>query len=54
MESLRQILPTDIQQSLKLSYNSLNREEQHIFLDIACFFRGENMDMAIRIWDGSC
>lgn len=24
-----------------------------MFLDVACFLRGENKDMAIRIWDGS-
>jgi hypothetical protein len=46
-------VPTDIQKSLKISYDSLSEEEQHIFLDIACFFIGKNKDMAIRIWDGS-
>eukprot|EP00253_Pinus_taeda_P011449 PITA_11449 len=46
-------VPTEIQQRLKISYDSLNREEQQIFLDIACFFIGEDRDMAIRIWDGS-
>jgi Leucine-rich repeat (LRR) protein len=48
-----QSLPPDIQRSLKISYDSLNPREKQIFLDIACFFIGEDRDTAIRIWDGS-
>jgi hypothetical protein len=40
-------VPTEIQQRLKISFDSFNREEQHIFLDIVCFFIGEDRDMAI-------
>jgi len=39
----------EIQDRLKISYDSLNQEEQHIFLDIACFFIGEDRDKATRI-----
>jgi leucine-rich repeat protein SHOC2 len=46
-------LPREIQTKLKISYDSLNGREQQIFLDIACFFIGENRDMAIKIWEGS-
>eukprot|EP00253_Pinus_taeda_P024395 PITA_24395 len=53
LEELRKTLPDDIQKSLQISYDALKREEQEIFLDIACFFIGEDKDTAIRVWDGS-
>jgi len=54
LDILQQIqVPAEIQHRLKISYDSLNKEEQEMFLDIACFLIGENRDMAIRIWDGS-
>lgn len=49
----RILIPGDIQQKLKISYDALNREEQQIFLDISCFLIGKMRDMAIKIWDGS-
>lgn len=49
---LQRVLPEEIQQSLQNSYEALDREEKEIFLDIACFFIGEDRDTAIRIWDG--
>jgi hypothetical protein len=50
---LKKILPNEIQERLKISYNALNDQEKQIFLDIACFFRGHDTDMAISIWDAS-
>eukprot|EP00253_Pinus_taeda_P020269 PITA_20269 len=50
---LQKIVPSEIQQRFRRSYDLLNTEEKKIFLDIACFFKGENMDKAIRIWNGS-
>lgn len=50
---ISELLPQDIEGSLKISYDSLSRWEKQIFLDIACFFIGEDKDNAIRIWDGS-
>eukprot|EP00253_Pinus_taeda_P034129 PITA_34129 len=50
---LQKIVPSEIQQRLRRSYDLLNTEEKKIFLDIACFFKGENMDKAIKIWNGS-
>jgi len=53
LDKLGRILPTDIKQRLQISIEPLDAEEREIFLDIACFFTGENRDMAIKIWDGS-
>eukprot|EP00253_Pinus_taeda_P030631 PITA_30631 len=47
------VLPKDIRSTLRISYDALDEEEQQIFLDIACFFIGEDRDTAIRVWDGS-
>eukprot|EP00253_Pinus_taeda_P015666 PITA_15666 len=46
-------LPKDIRSTLRISYDALDEEEQQIFLDIACFFIGEDRDTATRVWDGS-
>lgn len=46
-------LPADIESRLKTSYNTLNGEEQQIFLDIACFCIGDDRDRWIRIWAGT-
>eukprot|EP00253_Pinus_taeda_P004329 PITA_04329 len=55
LEKLGQtILPNEIMERLKISYDALDEEEERqIFLDISCYFIGEDRDMAIRIWDGS-
>ena len=37
---------------LKTSYDGLDRSQQKIFLDIACFFEGENRDFASKLLDG--
>lgn len=51
---LGKISETDeIQKTLEISYDSLEEDEKHIFLDIACFFIGEDKDTAITIWNGS-
>ncbi|GLJ33496.1 hypothetical protein SUGI_0673810 [Cryptomeria japonica] len=47
------LLPNDIKESLKISFDALDEEEQEIFLDIASFFIGEEKSMAIAVWDGS-
>jgi Leucine-rich repeat (LRR) protein len=38
---------------IMISYDSLNKEHQQMFLDTACFFVGQKRDTAIRIWEGS-
>ncbi|XP_020993159.1 TMV resistance protein N [Arachis duranensis] len=42
----------DIQNILRISYDSLERNEKEIFLDIACFFNGQRLKYVKRILDG--
>jgi len=50
LNELDKILPTtEIQEVLKISYDSLSLNDRQIFLDIACFFLGEDRDAAISI-----
>ena len=42
-----------IQEVLKVSYDGLEGNEKNIFLDIACFFKGEDKDYVMEILD-SC
>ncbi|XP_020528886.1 TMV resistance protein N-like isoform X1 [Amborella trichopoda] len=49
---LKKVPNNDVMLKLKISYDGLNEKEKQIFLDIACFFIGENKDYAIDIWKG--
>ncbi|EEF38940.1 TMV resistance protein N, putative [Ricinus communis] len=42
----------EIQNVLKVSYDGLDDEEKDIFLDVACFFNGEDRDFVTRILNG--
>ncbi|GLJ29009.1 hypothetical protein SUGI_0572520 [Cryptomeria japonica] len=53
LQKISRILPKDIKERLKVSYDALDDEEKQIFLDIACFFIGEKRTSAIAAWDGS-
>ncbi|KAH9289390.1 hypothetical protein KI387_033507 [Taxus chinensis] len=53
LHKLSRILPENITQRLRASYDALDPEEKNIFLDIACFFIGEKKSLAIAVWDGS-
>ncbi|XP_059077804.1 disease resistance protein RUN1 isoform X1 [Cryptomeria japonica] len=51
LHKVSRILPKDIKERLKISYDALDNEKQ-IFLDVACFFIGEEVSSAITAWDG--
>ncbi|GLJ38999.1 hypothetical protein SUGI_0794960 [Cryptomeria japonica] len=46
-------IPKDIKDTLKISCDALEEDEKQIFMDIACFFRGEDVSRAISIWKAS-
>ncbi|CAL9022111.1 unnamed protein product, partial [Prunus brigantina] len=52
IDGYKRILNPDIQETLKISYNSLEDPVKEVFLDIACFFKGENKDRVIQILEG--
>eukprot|EP00253_Pinus_taeda_P016917 PITA_16917 len=49
LNRLNHILPTEIYKRLKISYDSLSSKDQEIFLDIACFFTGKDIDTVIKV-----
>ncbi|PON55214.1 TIR-NBS-LRR-like protein, partial [Trema orientale] len=49
LNKLNKIPNNKLQNILKTSYDDLNENEQSIFLDIACFFIGEERDFVERI-----
>ncbi|XP_020868110.1 probable WRKY transcription factor 16 isoform X1 [Arabidopsis lyrata subsp. lyrata] len=49
---LKPRLPFQIFDAFKSSYDTLNDSEKNIFLDIACFFRGENVDYVMQLLEG--
>ncbi|XP_052185033.1 disease resistance protein RUN1-like [Diospyros lotus] len=51
VDRLRQQPNAEIQEVLKLSYDGLGNTEKEIFLDIACFFKGESEDYIVDILD---
>ncbi|KAJ4831152.1 hypothetical protein Tsubulata_000691 [Turnera subulata] len=49
---LEKVSKPRIMDVLKVSYAGLSDAEQSIFLDIACFFKGENRDYATKVLEG--
>jgi hypothetical protein len=46
------IIPhNDIQKKLRISFDGLDENAKNIFLDIACFFKGENVEYVTKILD---
>ncbi|XP_035546674.1 disease resistance protein RUN1-like [Juglans regia] len=53
LKDCKRIPHKKIQKILRMSYDDLRESEKNIFLDIACFFKGENVDYVVKILD-SC
>ena len=51
LQNLKLISVPNIYNVLKISYDELHLEEKKTFLDIACFFKGEDIDFVRRIQD---
>ncbi|TYI03607.1 hypothetical protein ES332_A11G351500v1 [Gossypium tomentosum] len=52
IERLKQDSNKEILDTLRISFNGLEEREKNIFLDIACFFNGEEKDMVMKVLDG--
>ncbi|GLJ30475.1 hypothetical protein SUGI_0603170 [Cryptomeria japonica] len=55
LEKVKKIQPKDIMQRLKISFDGLDQEEKHIFIDIACLFNKKKKSnlksKAILVWN---
>ena len=51
VEKYKKIPHGEIIKKLRISYDGLEKREQDIFLDIACFFKGFKMDKVVNILD---
>lgn len=51
LQNLKQISGPEILAVLKISYDELNWEAKNLFLDIACFFKGEDINFVTLILD---
>ncbi|GLJ33404.1 hypothetical protein SUGI_0672270 [Cryptomeria japonica] len=52
LDAIKDSVPEDLHKILKISYDRLGKEEQQIFIDIACFFSGKPRCTALKIWKG--
>ncbi|XP_052171709.1 disease resistance protein RUN1-like isoform X3 [Diospyros lotus] len=52
MIKLKKIPHDDVVGKLKISFDSLNKEEKDLFLDIACFFTGMSRNFTIKVLEG--
>ncbi|XP_039165593.1 disease resistance protein RUN1-like [Eucalyptus grandis] len=50
LDRLREVPEEDIMETLRISFDNLDKYQQQIFLDIACFFYNENKADAIYMW----
>ncbi|KAJ4710459.1 Disease resistance protein (TIR-NBS-LRR class) family [Melia azedarach] len=53
MEKLKIMPHNEIQKVLKISYDGLDDQEQSIFLDIACFFKGTDKNLVVKFLEAS-
>ncbi|KAH1084175.1 hypothetical protein J1N35_023936 [Gossypium stocksii] len=52
IERLKRDSNKEILDRLRISFDGLEGTEKNIFLDIACFFKGEKKDLVIKVLDG--
>ncbi|XP_040960352.1 TMV resistance protein N-like [Gossypium hirsutum] len=52
IERLKQDSNKEILDTLRISFDGLEEREKNIFLDIACFFNGEEKDLVMKVLDG--
>ncbi|KAK8272730.1 hypothetical protein V6Z12_D11G354700 [Gossypium hirsutum] len=52
IERLKQDSSKKILDTLRISFDGLEEREKNIFLDIACFFNGEEKDLVMKVLDG--
>ncbi|GJX21721.1 TMV resistance protein N-like protein [Tanacetum coccineum] len=52
LKKLRRYPHCEIQQVLRISYDVLDFDQQNIFLDISCFFKGEKRDYVMKVLNG--
>ncbi|XP_057754563.1 TMV resistance protein N-like isoform X2 [Arachis stenosperma] len=52
IEKIKKSLHSEIIDALKISYEGLDDMEKNIFLDIACFFKGDKKDYVTKILEG--
>ncbi|KAH9287876.1 hypothetical protein KI387_031993, partial [Taxus chinensis] len=53
LDKIYRVLQKDIKETLKISYDVLDDEDKEVFLDVACFFIGKEISLAIEVWNGS-
>ncbi|KAG6672753.1 hypothetical protein I3842_16G074900 [Carya illinoinensis] len=53
LEKYKRIPHNDIHEKLRISYDGLEESEKNIFLDIACFFTGEEEEYVTKVLDSS-
>ncbi|XP_062014527.1 disease resistance protein RUN1-like [Rosa rugosa] len=53
LDKLKKFPDEDIQKVLRFSYDGLQKHEKEIFLDIACYYKGEDIDYTKRMLDAS-
>ncbi|XP_056859061.1 disease resistance protein RPP2A isoform X2 [Raphanus sativus] len=51
LQSLRINPPTKIQEAFRRSFDGLDENGKNLFLDLACFFNGENKDHVVQLLD---